>query len=1221
MPPKLRQLLRWKGKLLLWATALLATAWVLLVTSLHLLTARPEALSWLAHQFNAELSMRQFTAETQPLSTSVMLTIDDLQLRWSDGVLRLVHLQADIQLSHLLSPGLSLGRSLVADEPQLTLTTAAIPETPNSWQTPWLRFWDEMHIRHGKVTWQASDPWQLTQINLSVDRFHDWAIAAEAQWHYPGMQPIPVMATAHVAHWFGFNPRIVFSAKAAFYDLPWLGTASLSQAHLQGEWNRDQLQAVWLIDVDDSERWQTPVGHQLVGHLSSQDLRTWQIILEQLVLAEQTLVLPVKPQLTLNPQTGAWLTVAALQLSAQDAWIQWLPIAYQHEGLLWQPTIKLAQLSAHWLADGTLDQLHGTIEQLAWQGREALPAGELRQLTLTYTQAEHQLRIDTAEPGKLHWSAQPSPMVVHAQPLQIQFNDSTTGWQGQLLPWQLHLGEVSLTMQGSVDAAAQLQLACNLTAPHAQAVMTQLPMHSLPLALAQWLTQANIHSGHLQAQWAFHGQLTDLLSRNVTADNMQLQAQAEQFSLRYDSDYPSIHALSSTNLHWYPDHIDIHTQQAQTQGARVHDVAISLWFDDKARISLRAAGQFDATLTQGQQFLQHTPLANEAALAPWLANSQWQGKAQGQLNLWLPLDGYADDESIRVRGVVRTSMASVRYANEQWQHLQARVLFSEMGVDIPELTADWRGGSLRAQLHTDDQQQVQLTAQGNTPLYKPGIGQAQTQWQLKAQFDQQGRIDFQGELQAQAVQWMLPISTLTTTALQPSANLSKYWSFQGLWHDNQLTLGVDNPLWHVQLQGQIQPQAWQWQQLIITPQDEQVVPSHTAVYIHIPQVTIDPWLTWWQQQTSASTPLMALPAQGQLHIDQLRWQEQRWQQLQLSWQTSATQMQWHIQSPDIQGDITSQADQWQVHLQHLLWSQTQLSTEEQQRQTLPVCAAPKSPTPWPKITLDIDQLYIDRWYPERLLTHQLTQVHALIQQQDNLRRAQQLRAQADGLQLNGEWQWHLDNNRSSLWLQADADNADALTRLVGVEHAIDQGPTQLRMLQSWQGGFDCYDRRLITGDVQLQIDDGRINAATPGAFSRLIGLLSFDALARRLNMGFADVTNQGLAFSRITLNSRLDQGQLHIDHLTVKAPSMTIDLKGRSNLLHETHHLTAEVTPMIGDSLPTIALLSGASPITAIGYYLLQKAIPWLDANIVTLHYRITGPWQEPILDASDDTP
>jgi uncharacterized protein YhdP len=94
---------------------------------------------------------------------------------------------------------------------------------------------------------------------------------------------------------------------------------------------------------------------------------------------------------------------------------------------------------------------------------------------------------------------------------------------------------------------------------------------------------------------------------------------------------------------------------------------------------------------------------------------------------------------------------------------------------------------------------------------------------------------------------------------------------------------------------------------------------------------------------------------------------------------------------------------------------------------------------------------------------------------------------------------------------------------------------------------------------------------------------------------------------------------LEVDSLSVTSSAMNIDLSGTSNLTRETHDLNAKVTPLIGDSIPTMALLSGASPVTAIGYYLLQKIIPPLGGNFITLNYRITGSWQEPILDTVND--
>jgi uncharacterized protein YhdP len=61
--------------------------------------------------------------------------------------------------------------------------------------------------------------------------------------------------------------------------------------------------------------------------------------------------------------------------------------------------------------------------------------------------------------------------------------------------------------------------------------------------------------------------------------------------------------------------------------------------------------------------------------------------------------------------------------------------------------------------------------------------------------------------------------------------------------------------------------------------------------------------------------------------------------------------------------------------------------------------------------------------------------------------------------------------------------------------------------------------------------------------------------------------------------------------------------------------LYAKVTPLIGDSIPTMTLLSGASPIIAIGVYLIQKIVPPLSGNLFTFDYRIRGSWQSPVFE------
>jgi uncharacterized protein YhdP len=154
---------------------------------------------------------------------------------------------------------------------------------------------------------------------------------------------------------------------------------------------------------------------------------------------------------------------------------------------------------------------------------------------------------------------------------------------------------------------------------------------------------------------------------------------------------------------------------------------------------------------------------------------------------------------------------------------------------------------------------------------------------------------------------------------------------------------------------------------------------------------------------------------------------------------------------------------------------------------------------------------------------------------------------------------------------------------------------------------------LLRGDLKLRADDGALSDTSPG-LARLFGLLSFDAFTRRLKIGLGDVVNQGMAYDKIEATAALSKGILQLNQLQLDGPSVRMVLKGNTDLVGETHELDAAVTPLVGDSIPTMALLSGVSPITAIGVYLLQKIVPPLSGNLFTFDYRITGGWDSPVL-------
>src|SRR3546814_18629844 len=80
------------------------------------------------------------------------------------------------------------------------------------------------------------------------------------------------------------------------------------------------------------------------------------------------------------------------------------------------------------------------------------------------------------------------------------------------------------------------------------------------------------------------------------------------------------------------------------------------------------------------------------------------------------------------------------------------------------------------------------------------------------------------------------------------------------------------------------------------------------------------------------------------------------------------------------------------------------------------------------------------------------------------------------------------------------------------------------------------------GRVDLEAEDGQLRAVKPGA-GRVLGLLNFYALPRRLLLNFSDVVDEGLGFDHINGHFDLGGGAATTDDLTIKGHSVTENRK------------------------------------------------------------------------------
>lgn len=1209
MPRWLRLLLIWKGHLLLWSAALIAVAWVALVLFLQLLASRPETLQTLASWADAHLEMTHFSSEARPLSSSVTLRVEGLSLQWQGGKLEVPSFTADVSLWNLLWPDLAVGKQMRAEAPVLTLSALDAGVGGNPLASPWLRLWEDTLIHQAKVVWQADEAWTLQAIDLRANMHENWSVHMVANLQYPNFPVIPITADANIRHQFGFNPSVHFSARALPEGLHLFGQSGDVQFRLQGDWTKEQLSSVLLVEVRDADTWADGVSHQVVGHVVSDDLRTWEVTIERMVLAEQSIELPVWPRLSLHPQTGALLTLNQIRLSDQDHWLGLLPAEWQSWWARWKPQLWLNQLSLHWRADGQLDDIRGALDQLSWQAHDAVPGMTFRQLIFDYQPEQQRLAIIPQGDSDIRWQQQNGDRLkVEADPLVLQVDPTNVFGRWSLPSWRVKVGgvEASVMMHVHDNEATQLQLTLNSEA--LEQVLPLLPLSLTSRELQRWLASSKLSGKQAQASFGFNGKLSELLTGNLNADNFSARVEAQQVRLIYDVDYPPL-SHADMQLTWFPDRLEMRTDRASLLGTQLSQVKADILYQQD-QVALRINGLVKGELPQITQFLQQSPLAKEVGIEALLKDLSLKGSFNGNLSLWLPLQGYDKKIVPRVRGVVKTQKAQLTYLDEMVDDVQAHILVSEMGIETPSLVGRWREGQVKARLTSDSNEQQRLLLMAQTPLLIREVVQGVLPWRAEVKFLPHELIQFQAHAEVNQLKLSSPFSPLFSTS--PDST----WQIRGQWQQQQLKLSAQDKQWQVQTQWNRSASDWQLSNLSLLPLKTTQTPAKQSIKLVLPNINGDEWLDWWERyQTSEATARLGLTERGQISIAQLNMMGQTFNALNLNWQ----QGQDHsgvatMTSHEVKGQLNWQGEAMKLHLSHLLFKHHILSVTEKQAEGVPQCKTP-SRRLWPSISVAIDKLHLETWRESRIVTSELTDIKGLLQQQGSVRSAKNISLRSKSLTANLDWDWDVASQRSSLFIKARAEQAVDLTRLVGIDSAINSGSVELASLQSWPGGLDCYDSRLISGSLDLRADDGVLSEASPGGFSRLIGLLSFDALTRRLKMGLGDVVNQGLAFDKILLKSALNKGILQIDSLAVTSTAMNIDLTGSSNLTHETHDLNAKVTPLIGDSIPTMALLSGASPITAIGYYLLQKIIPPLGGNFITLNYHITGSWQEPTLD------
>ncbi len=192
------------------------------------------------------------------------------------------------------------------------------------------------------------------------------------------------------------------------------------------------------------------------------------------------------------------------------------------------------------------------------------------------------------------------------------------------------------------------------------------------------------------------------------------------------------------------------------------------------------------------------------------------------------------------------------------------------------------------------------------------------------------------------------------------------------------------------------------------------------------------------------------------------------------------------------------------------------------------------------------------------------------------------------------------------------DVAEALASL-GFQPGIQADKGTFRVSTHWAGGLRSDWLNVAEGTARIDLGKGALEDVEPGA-GRVFGLLSVQALPRRLALDFRDVFDTGFQFDAISGDFTLREGQAYTSNLLVRAPALDVGIVGRVGLASRDYDQTAVVSTELGVTLPIAGVLAGG-PAVGAALYVIAEIFKEPMKGMVRAQYRITGPWENPQVD------
>jgi len=190
-----------------------------------------------------------------------------------------------------------------------------------------------------------------------------------------------------------------------------------------------------------------------------------------------------------------------------------------------------------------------------------------------------------------------------------------------------------------------------------------------------------------------------------------------------------------------------------------------------------------------------------------------------------------------------------------------------------------------------------------------------------------------------------------------------------------------------------------------------------------------------------------------------------------------------------------------------------------------------------------------------------------------------------------------------------ADGGHLLTRF-GMKDVVRQASGKMEGQVAWIGSPLKLDYPSLGGAFTVNIASGQFLKADPG-LAKLLGVLSLQALPRRLTLDFRDVFSEGFSFDFLRGDVTVDKGIARTNNLQMKGINAAVLMEGMADIANETQDLKVVVVPEINAGTASL-IATVINPAIGLGTFLAQWVLrrPLMDS--ATQEFHIDGSWADP---------